>query len=178
MNTGNGVLRLVSLIPPSRACGACDACCTALAVEELKKPPGRRCQYSKHSSSGCCSIYSRRPSSCAKYECGWLIGFLGSDMRPDRSGLLLEPLTTDDMTLILVTETVSGAVARNEPTVRAAVQPGVCFIVQQKLESGVQTSLWSHPADKARAEVLCADLLSGRATLVFSDRVVQPKEML
>ncbi len=69
-----------------RSCGECSACCTALAIHELKKPPHKACP---NCSSGTrCDIYPDRPDSCRAFRCQWLDGHSNEDERPDKSGLV------------------------------------------------------------------------------------------
>jgi hypothetical protein len=82
------------------ACGECTACCTVMAVEEIRKPPGTKCV---HLDDGCvgCSIYEMRPESCRGFQCLWL-QTQGTHvewpkkMRPDRCGVMFAATTRDD----------------------------------------------------------------------------------
>ena len=69
------------------ACNGCTACCTAVGVKELGKPPRCRCQ---HETETGCGIYGHHPVECQRYACAWALGALGSDdkYRPDRCGVL------------------------------------------------------------------------------------------
>lgn len=69
-----------------RKCGACTLCCTALAVPELGKKNGERCQ---HLTPTGCGIYEDRPPSCRAFECLWLQGDGDPSVRPDRLGAVL-----------------------------------------------------------------------------------------
>lgn len=69
-----------------RTCGECTACCTLAYVPELDKPENVTC---KNCVNGC-SIYTSRPTSCVTYECEWLKGSMSEDMRPDKSGVMIE----------------------------------------------------------------------------------------
>jgi hypothetical protein len=72
-----------------RSCGACQACCTVVGVEELRKPHWTRCVHQCHSG---CAIYEERPRSCRGYSCLWAAGLLDGDesRRPDRLGIILD----------------------------------------------------------------------------------------
>lgn len=73
---------------PFRFCGGCTACCTAMGVRELTKPAGAVCP---HCESGVgCSLYPKRPNSCASFRCQWLLGFGKHGDRPDISGAILD----------------------------------------------------------------------------------------
>ncbi len=77
----------------ARACGACTACCTAVAVPELGKGPYRSCA---HLCGSGCGIYADRPSSCRTFACQWLRGVLEVDggvdptLRPDACGVIFD----------------------------------------------------------------------------------------
>lgn len=76
---------------PNRGCGACNACCKALAIEALAKAPGILCP---HFAAGC-TIYQRRPPTCRAWYCGWrLLQPLGEEWRPDLCEILIVPLST------------------------------------------------------------------------------------
>ncbi|MFO0749887.1 MAG: hypothetical protein U1F43_30080 [Myxococcota bacterium] len=72
----------------SRPCGACTACCTVMAVGELRKPAHVACVHLAKASAGC-SIYPTRPGSCADFLCGWKAGLGDLADRPDQSGVIL-----------------------------------------------------------------------------------------
>jgi hypothetical protein len=74
---------------PGRECGACVACCVALSIDDplLRKPAGIACA---QCGPGGCAIYEARPEVCRRFQCGWRrLPFLGDDLRPDRSGVLV-----------------------------------------------------------------------------------------
>lgn len=76
-----------------RTCGECSACCTTLAVGELKKDRGERCKHL--AKAGGCSIYDTKPESCKAYRCMWLDGAITSEeARPDKYGVLFTYSTT------------------------------------------------------------------------------------
>jgi len=70
----------------NRACGECTACCTILAVDDLKKGNYQPCVHE----CGGCAIYDSRPSTCRTWSCGWLLGRIEGDerRRPDKIGLI------------------------------------------------------------------------------------------
>lgn len=83
-----------------RTCGECQACCTSLAVDELRKPPGKTCE---HLCEKGCGVYELRPQSCAGFYCLWLESsedhpVFPEWMRPDRSGVMLVPIEMPDGT--------------------------------------------------------------------------------
>jgi hypothetical protein len=63
-------------------------CCSALEIEEFRKPAGPACVHC--ASGGGCAIYSTRPRLCRDFECQWLIDrALPPRLRPDRIGTIL-----------------------------------------------------------------------------------------
>jgi hypothetical protein len=78
--------------PPSdarRNCGGCTACCTVLAVDELRKPMRWACQ---HLACNGCRIYEARPKGCREFDCLWLRGEIAGNesRRPDRLGIIFD----------------------------------------------------------------------------------------
>lgn len=76
-------------------CGACQACCTIMRVND--KPARERCP---HQCATGCAIYDMRPTVCREWSCMWLytqgdavagVKPMPSALRPDRSGVVLEP---------------------------------------------------------------------------------------
>jgi len=82
---------LKTVDPPNsntNRCGSCDACCTALGIDEdqLKKKEGVPCE---HLCGAGCGIYRTRPNVCRSFECNWLeLEGTEESYRPDNSGLL------------------------------------------------------------------------------------------
>lgn len=103
-----------------RSCGECTACCTAVAVEELKKPIWVTCQ---HVAPSGCSIYAERPESCRAFECLWRSGWFGIDRhRPDKFGVIMEFQENDRLGCLMLKawEVRSGAL--DAPAVRYALE--------------------------------------------------------
>src|SRR5262249_3009165 len=71
----------------AKTCGACTACCDAVAVMSLGKGNWKRCFYQGDS---CCTIYPQRPIDCRAFECHWLSDTIQGDerLRPDNLGLI------------------------------------------------------------------------------------------
>lgn len=76
-----------------RSCGGCTACCTAVAVEELSKPPGVACEHIDRAVG--CSVYDRRPKGCREWSCLWLQGAFEDAARPDRLGVVVDCLSKE-----------------------------------------------------------------------------------
>ena len=69
-----------------KSCGECTLCCSALEIDELKKPAGPKCE---NCGDGGCGIYVDRPQVCRDFECEWLMSRrLPPHFRPDRIGVL------------------------------------------------------------------------------------------
>ncbi len=70
----------------NRVCGECTACCTIMAIAELKKANYRPCPHN----CGSCAIYESRPRTCRAWSCSWWLGRIEGDeqRRPDKLGLL------------------------------------------------------------------------------------------
>lgn len=84
------VERLLSgSVPPDRACGDCTACCTVMAVTELRKPSRRACD---HVGRDGCRVHDARPESCRAFNCAWLRGVIagGEAHRPDALGVMFD----------------------------------------------------------------------------------------
>lgn len=71
-----------------RECGGCTVCCKMPPISEpgFEKAFGEWCRYCRP--EGGCSIHSRRPRLCRRYECSWLMGAGADEDRPDKSGIL------------------------------------------------------------------------------------------
>ena len=85
-----------------RACGACNACCEFLKIDEpqFRKAPAEVCRHWDKEQA--CTIYARRPESCRTFHCGWLqFNWLSADWRPDRSGILVRPVAQDGAPAII-----------------------------------------------------------------------------
>lgn len=72
----------------SRTCGGCTACCKTHAVDEVQSVSGVWCRHCTIGSG--CQIYDRRPESCRRYECLWLMGRGAEADRPDRLGVVMD----------------------------------------------------------------------------------------
>ena len=73
---------------PVKPCGDCSLCCTVLAVHELSKPCGQRCDLLAE--AGGCSVHATRPGACRSFQCFWTLStVLDEAWKPDRSGLVL-----------------------------------------------------------------------------------------
>lgn len=120
-------LSIVSAEKGERPCGECQACCTAIGVHELNKPPLQRCQ---HQCDSGCAIYEARPESCRGYYCLWQAGFLEGDerRRPDKLGIILDSRSSDAGDVISAWEIREGAA--DEPATKYLLEKiGTKFVV-------------------------------------------------
>jgi hypothetical protein len=77
----------------SRECGECTACCVALPVRELDLPPYHACAHLRAAPNAGCGIYPDRPSICRAWFCTWRLSpALDDELRPDRSGVIFDPV--------------------------------------------------------------------------------------
>lgn len=103
----------------TRSCGGCTLCCKLLGVRELKKPAGTRCKYQRLSKG--CTIYARKPASCAHYSCRWLLGNDTADLpRPDRCHYVVDPMPD----FVRMVNNATGELQANVEVVQVWVDPG------------------------------------------------------
>lgn len=79
---------------PGKSCGGCTACCATVPVKEIDLKAFHRCPH-LHSFPDVrvgCGIYPMRPRSCHQWSCSWLISDLGPEYRPDRIGVVIDPV--------------------------------------------------------------------------------------
>lgn len=81
-------------VQPGKTCGGCTACCYTVAVKEIGVAPFERCRFLHPPAARDigCSIYKDRPRSCRRWSCSWLASDLPVEYRPDRSGIVIDPL--------------------------------------------------------------------------------------
>lgn len=79
---------------PGKSCGGCTACCQTLAVREINLRSFQRCPHLclPFEVQAGCRIYTGRPRSCSEWCCTWLISDMPDELRPDRCGVVLNPL--------------------------------------------------------------------------------------
>lgn len=100
----------LTVLNQTLSCGSCSACCTTMAVSEIKKPMYESCTHV--AAVGGCTIYADRPPSCREWACGWAQGLLGqSDSgRPDNSGVILN---IEHPGVMVIYEVTPGSVPAN-----------------------------------------------------------------
>jgi hypothetical protein len=99
INIGNGQDAIIIREDQLKPCGECKACCTVLAVGELKKRNYTHCQ---HECENGCGIYGEHPDSCKGYMCWWKVGLLQGDerRRPDKLGIIVDYRPALDVVLV------------------------------------------------------------------------------
>ncbi len=118
---GTGGTRRQGSLTMGRSCGDCRVCCKLPDIPELNKPRDSWCpSISKSKAKGCggCGRYETRPQVCRDFSCGWLSGLGEEQDRPDKLGVLWQPLELPDGRPGLgVVEARPGAL--NEPRAQA-----------------------------------------------------------
>ena len=123
-----------------RACGGCRACCKLPDIPELNKPLNTWCEHVDFDQpEGGCSIHARRPATCRGFECAWLSGLGDEEDRPDRLGVMYQPIRMPDGTQgLAAVEFNSGALesdrVRGQLERFAASKPGR-IVVRRAMEA-------------------------------------------
>ena len=73
--------RPLALTP--QPCNGCTACCTCVAVREMRKGFYSPCSFCDGAG---CIVYDNRPASCAAYQCVYAAGLVVQ--RPDQCNIL------------------------------------------------------------------------------------------
>jgi len=77
-----------------KTCAGCSACCETIPVMEIGLAPFTPCTYQAtvlDVSGPGCKIYATRPGSCRSWSCLWLKSNLPDELKPSRSGLVINP---------------------------------------------------------------------------------------
>jgi hypothetical protein len=87
----------IKLVPDAvRRCGDCQLCCKLMPLRDATvhdgyKPANMKCTHQKFGVG--CSIYAKRPRSCAVFSCRWLTKHDTADQhRPDRAHCVIDPM--------------------------------------------------------------------------------------
>ena len=119
-----------------RECGACTACCVHLGIDNVPGygPAGKEAgQSCKHLGFGC-GIQETKPVSCKAFLCGWRHFLaLEDDMRPDRTGILIAPLTVNLSREGRVAPMMKRGIAWSIQIFRHDVDPNLAFQLGQFL---------------------------------------------
>jgi hypothetical protein len=124
---------------PGRECGDCTACCTVLALVELRKPMRCACE---HVGRAGCRIYADRPKDCCDFNCLWLRGALPAEveLRPDHLGVLFDgyrPAGSNDVRLAAL-EVWAGAF--DTPAARGLID---AIAAEHRLELNFRDGTWA-----------------------------------
>lgn len=103
-------------------CGECQACCTALGIEQLT-PPKPMWYVCRHQCRTGCKIYGRHPDECQRYECAWLSGMFQGiiEYRPDKLGLIIDMRELDGIPFAQVWEINPRAIEKGGDRVAAVL---------------------------------------------------------
>jgi hypothetical protein len=79
---------------PGKTCSGCTACCETVPVKEIDLAAFVRCKHlcSPPQMATGCGVYQNRPRSCREWSCSWLISDLPPGYRPDRIGVVVDPI--------------------------------------------------------------------------------------
>jgi hypothetical protein len=105
-----------------RSCGGCTACCYTHSVKEGAVTTGFY-DLCTHCTEGVgCAIYEARPLSCQVYQCLWRSGSLPDELRPDKSGIILDVWPFEDLgaTFLNIWESIPGSLETE--TARALIE--------------------------------------------------------
>ena len=79
-----------------RECGDCNMCCKVYSIdsglfEEDKTHVFKKdYEWCKHCEKGVgCKIYEKRPSACSDFKCGWLMGVVPEEWKPNKVGFVV-----------------------------------------------------------------------------------------
>lgn len=88
------------------SCDGCTACCDALEVDDiiLRKPAGVTCP---HVCEVGCGIHESRPQGCRGFDCVYLLSDDDISMRPDKTGVIFERVTTKIYLALIKEERIS-----------------------------------------------------------------------
>lgn len=84
-----------------RQCGECAACCISSSIQAINKQRNCWCPNLYEKGYGC-RIYERKPETCTKYNCAWLLGVVGEEEdRPDKLGLIVDNVGVIENTIVV-----------------------------------------------------------------------------
>lgn len=71
-------------------CGNCTLCCELFPVQWLNKPPNTACKFCDKG----CTIHNTKPEECTSFDCLYILHELDPELRPDKTGIVFEDVTT------------------------------------------------------------------------------------
>jgi len=82
----------------ARQCGACKLCCMLPDIPSMDKPIDTWCQHADPTNPEYgCTDYANRPAGCRSFSCGWLRGMGDENDRPDKLGVMFQPVFHEDL---------------------------------------------------------------------------------
>jgi hypothetical protein len=154
----------------NRSCGECTACCVEPAIDtpELRKLPRVPCT---HCTGTGCAIYAARPPVCRTHFCGWFVlGDLGEEWRPDRSGVLISPCAIGIPAHYRLREGIEFLVFGGEEAVR---RPAFTAFLTHLIRSGVPSFIAvPGPAGHFPARTFLNDNLARMPPPAYADAFV------
>lgn len=123
---------------PGKNCGGCTACCRVVPVREMGVKAFQTCPMAIKRG---CRIYAMRPRSCRTWSCSWLIGALPPELRPDRIGVVMDPIP--DVGSIDGEEVVFAQFWAMPGHEEAWKKPLVSALIREVCDSGLMV-LWRH----------------------------------
>ena len=71
-------------------CNGCTLCCELFPVKWLNKPPNTICKFCDKG----CTIQDTKLEECRNFDCIYIQDELDMELRPDKTGVVFEPITT------------------------------------------------------------------------------------
>jgi hypothetical protein len=72
-----------------RECGDCNMCCKLYSIHEPKDFK-KDYEWCKHCEVGVgCKIYESRPKQCKDFQCGWSLGLVPEEWKPNKVGFVV-----------------------------------------------------------------------------------------
>ena len=72
-----------------RECGDCNMCCKLYSIHEPKDFK-KDYEWCKHCKVGVgCKIYDSRPNQCKDFQCGWSLGLVPEEWKPNKVGFVV-----------------------------------------------------------------------------------------
>ena len=112
----------------NRQCGECTLCCELMNIKAYDSPMYEPCKHCDVGSG--CSIHKTRDEMCRNFQCGWLMGEMHDEDRPDRAGFLIEHLPDVPVILAITAQGRNDLVHRKTAALRKQyVDKGIAVVV-------------------------------------------------
>lgn len=122
-------------------CGTCNECCSGNLTGEAHGIPFGRNKPCHFLIDQKCSIYSSRPETCKKFQCGWSQNLFVDWMKPELSGVLVS-IETDEVGKQYLRATIvqnKPLDTRAIPYLKEWVEKNNTYLVVVDLDSKIQT---------------------------------------